>query len=704
MVEKKDIFEINNLELAFQRLKFGSRHLHKQLYWTALKDIEPFRKDYFNLVIEKLSNTNRVDNHSVIRAYLPKKGGFVRPITYMGFEALLIYQSIANKLVESFYGVISKNYNKITFGNHFNDEFQSKFIVKPWKKQWKYYQNVSKLLIDNCEFNYVVDFDIASFYDSIDHKLLIEALCKNLDSNSIEILLSILQLSHSDFKHIKSGSGSGIPQGPVASMVLSEIFLHSYIDEYFAKQIQKNEIFYIRYADDIRIFSKQEAIAKKFITILDLLCRNTGLIPQTSKVGVSFFESSNQLIDQDIKKFSQIHDQYKRLGKLKEKESRKAMNLIKEMFKSGAIDKTKFSFYIYKLEKDDELKNLIITNISDRYEFCEPMLSYLRKNYYEDKETIEKLVILFIKDESFFLDFPVYIFLDKFKTIIEFDEETFLRMFSRRETGKWLSKISLIKWALYWKQKEILDSLNPDEVENVLIKRELLCAQHELTDSKSVKKQREIKMLKNDYPDLSFKSISLIYESLLFKSPADYSLPEINDNLIVKKIINGVNHNPVADTLNKQGKITQNTDNFFSNTIFSDENEFEQLSVLCNFLFGYYQDKNYKLFIDSLDQFNHIMIERLFYLEKGSRPPQDYGALLKNESFISTNMIGVRDILLNIHLLRNGELHPKDIKTGKFHPKDNAFLHKTDVMEKLLPEWCEAIEEILSWYERYKKV
>ena len=330
MVQKEDVFEERNLELAFQRLKFGSRHLHKQLYWTALKDIEPFRKDYFHLVIDKFSKTKRVENHSVIRAYLPKKGGFVRPITYLGFEALLIYQALANKLAEHFYGVMSQNYNKITFGNHFNENFHSEFIFMPWKKRWKSYQDNSKSLIEERGYNYVVDFDIASFYDSIDHKLLTEVLRNHLDEYLIEILISILQLSHSDFKHIKPGCGSGIPQGPLASTVVSEIFLHFYIDEYFSKQIQKNEIAYIRYADDIRVFSQQKTIAKKFVTVLDLLCRNSGLIPRSSKVGVRFYESSKELIDEDIKKFSQLQNQYKKSGKLKEKDSRKALNLMKQ--------------------------------------------------------------------------------------------------------------------------------------------------------------------------------------------------------------------------------------------------------------------------------------------------------------------------------------------------------------------------------------
>jgi len=188
--------------------------------------MEPHRKEYFDFIHEKFLITDRVNNPEIARVYLPKKGGFIRPITYIGFEALLIYQAISN---------------------------------------------------------YVLDFDIASFYDSIDH--------------------------------INPGSGSGIPQGPIASTIISEIFLDYYIDQYFSKQMRKNEIVYIRYADDIRVFSQDKAIAKKFVTLLDLLCRNSGLIPQSLKVDINFYENSRELVDQDIKKFSQIQKKYKKTGK-----------------------------------------------------------------------------------------------------------------------------------------------------------------------------------------------------------------------------------------------------------------------------------------------------------------------------------------------------------------------------------------------------
>ena len=254
--------------------------------------------------------------------------------------------------------------------------------------------------------------------------------------------------------------------------------------------------------------------------------------------------------------------------------------------------------------------------------------------------------------------------------------------------------------ALYWKQKDVLLSLNADEIENFLLRRELLDAKHFITSDPAVKKQIDKTMLDDGHIDLSFKAISSIYKNLLFNSDVQFSYLEGMKNPIVDKILLGNKHNPIVDTLQKQGINTNDSASFFNDQIFSDENEFFQLSVLCNFVVNYFQDKNYKLFIDSLNQFNHVVVERLFYLKRGSRPNEKYGALLENESFFSREMIGVRDTLREIHQLRNGELHPKDIKTGKFHSGNIMFKQKIQVMEKLFPAWIDAIEEILAWHQK----
>jgi hypothetical protein len=68
----------------------------------------------------------------------------------------------------------------------------------------------------------------------------------------------------------------GIPQGPIASDFLAEVFLLP-LDE----AMKKTGIPYIRYVDDIRVLAKTEAEARRAAMTLELECRRLSLIPQS---------------------------------------------------------------------------------------------------------------------------------------------------------------------------------------------------------------------------------------------------------------------------------------------------------------------------------------------------------------------------------------------------------------------------------------
>ena len=210
-------------------------------------------------------------------------------------------------------------------------------------------------------------------------------------------------------------------------------------------------------------------------------------------------------------------------------------------------------------------------------------------------------------------------------------------------------------------------------------------------------------ILNDNNIDLSSNAILLFFRKLLFESDYEISLLNETKNPLINKILKGRKFNPVIDTLSKLN-FCENTPNmFFTEEVFAEEHEFKQLSILCNTLVKCFQDKNYKLFIDSIDQFNNIVVERLFLFKLNKRPSNDYGSVLKNDSFISREMIGVRENFCEIHQLRNIELHPKDSKSGKFNSGKNTFKQKAQTMEKIFSEWKNSILEIIKWYNNNKK-
>ena len=102
--------------------------------------------------------------------------------------------------------------------------------------------------------NYIVDMDIERFFDTIDHKWLMEFLGHRIgDPNLLRLIARILKSGVvEDGKYIHTDEGT--PQGGNLSPLLANIYLHYVLDLWFEKRVKKELEGYaelIRYADQI---------------------------------------------------------------------------------------------------------------------------------------------------------------------------------------------------------------------------------------------------------------------------------------------------------------------------------------------------------------------------------------------------------------------------------------------------------------------
>jgi group II intron reverse transcriptase/maturase len=139
--------------------------------------------------------------------------------------------------------------------------------------------------------NWMVCADITGLFDNIDHLLLRETIRLRVNDGGILRLIG---------KWLKAGVAEGgeviypdkgTPQGGVVSPVLSNIFLHYVLDDWFVKEVQpwmKGKCFLIRYADDFIMGFQLESDAKSIMEVLpkrfkrfklDLHTEKTKLIP-----------------------------------------------------------------------------------------------------------------------------------------------------------------------------------------------------------------------------------------------------------------------------------------------------------------------------------------------------------------------------------------------------------------------------------------
>ena len=121
------------------------------------------------------------------------------------------------------------------------------------------------------KMHYIIDADIKDCFGSINHGILREFLDKRIKDGVIRKMID---------KWLKAGvmetgniryPKSGTPQGSIISPILSNIYLHYVLDEWFSEQIQpllKGRSFIVRYADDFILGFSEKSDAERVMKVL----------------------------------------------------------------------------------------------------------------------------------------------------------------------------------------------------------------------------------------------------------------------------------------------------------------------------------------------------------------------------------------------------------------------------------------------------
>jgi RNA-directed DNA polymerase len=118
---------------------------------------------------------------------------------------------------------------------------------------------------------WIVDADVSGFFDNLDWGHLREFIQQRVRDGGILRLLG--KWLHAGV--LESGALSypdkGTPQGGVISPMVSNVFLHRVLDEWFVKDVQprmKGRCFLTRFADDFIVGCELEADARRVMTVL----------------------------------------------------------------------------------------------------------------------------------------------------------------------------------------------------------------------------------------------------------------------------------------------------------------------------------------------------------------------------------------------------------------------------------------------------
>jgi RNA-directed DNA polymerase len=197
------------------------------------------------------------------RVYIPKTDGRQRPLGIAALEDKIVQHA----LVQVLNSIWEEDFEGFSYG------------FRPGRNQ---HQALDALYvgITRKKVNYILDLDIKSFFDKIDHEWMIKFVQHRIaDERPVRLIQ----------KWLKAGvmeegqwfeSEEGTPQGAVISPVLANLYLHYVLDvwvEVWRTKVARGDVIAVRYADDAVLGFQYQEEAERFLAEFQERLRKFGL-------------------------------------------------------------------------------------------------------------------------------------------------------------------------------------------------------------------------------------------------------------------------------------------------------------------------------------------------------------------------------------------------------------------------------------------
>jgi group II intron reverse transcriptase/maturase len=126
----------------------------------------------------------------------------------------------------------------------------------------------------NDGYHYIVDIDLRTFFDEVDHCILLQLLYRKVKCPVIMRLIRKWLRAPIMIDGKLSKRRKGVPQGSPLSPLLSNVMLHE-----LDKELEKQGLKYVRYADDFSIYTTSRQAARKAGNIIYLFLKNKLKLP-----------------------------------------------------------------------------------------------------------------------------------------------------------------------------------------------------------------------------------------------------------------------------------------------------------------------------------------------------------------------------------------------------------------------------------------
>lgn len=381
-MKMKQLAAKRNLELAWRRITTGGNYQYKRLYRPIYLAYEAALDANLNDLSQRLLGGAFEPRHPE-RIYVPKASGLHRPLALLGIEDQIVLQAFANLAAKRMQKKRAPLQFKTIFSNIL-EKPQSIFFFRKWQLTYGAFQRRIRGHYSD-GLRWVGDFDLAAFYDTVSHELLLRTIYPRTSNSDLDLIAKCLKAWSSD--RAASGHGHGLPQGPLASDLLAECFLLP-ID--LALQKRRG---YIRYVDDVRLLGASEDEVRANLIELERHCRERGLIPQSGKFAIKRAQSMQEAMGMLPSIADPQHE-----GAVGEKADGKR---VRRAFRSAVkgrphrvIDKTRLRYALYRAEPDREMLKVVLGLIPHHPEHADAFFAYLGRFGY--RRPIERLCLALV--------------------------------------------------------------------------------------------------------------------------------------------------------------------------------------------------------------------------------------------------------------------------------------------------------------------